>query len=135
MVAARGITPVLRFALEEARLRKGTLYVLYVREVAFFYGGGAAPVGKLKWQDDPQAAAIMALCLKVGEECDVAVMPVYVASTTPSATIVEVASTLGVDILMLGAAQRSTMSRLLKGDVITQVAEGLPESIELVLHG
>src|ERR1043166_8879826 len=32
MVAARGITPVLSFALDEARLRKATLCVLYVKE-------------------------------------------------------------------------------------------------------
>src|SRR6201993_668869 len=40
MVAARGITPVLTFALEEAQLRKATLCVLYVREISIFYGGG-----------------------------------------------------------------------------------------------
>ena len=36
MVAARGITPVLRFALDEAQLRKATLCVLYVKEIAVF---------------------------------------------------------------------------------------------------
>jgi hypothetical protein len=34
LVAARGFTPVLRFALEEARLRQGNLYVLYVKQLA-----------------------------------------------------------------------------------------------------
>ncbi|MBI3191181.1 MAG: amino acid permease, partial [Pedosphaera parvula] len=34
LVAARGLTPVLRFAMEEARLRQATLYVLYVKELA-----------------------------------------------------------------------------------------------------
>ena len=34
MVAARGITPVLRFALDEAQLRKAMLCVLYVKELA-----------------------------------------------------------------------------------------------------
>ena len=42
MVAARGVTPVLSFALEEAQLRKATLCVLYVKEIAVFYGGGPA---------------------------------------------------------------------------------------------
>src|SRR6266566_7510350 len=45
MVAARGVTPVLGFALEEAQLRKATLCVLYVKEIAVFYGGGPAALG------------------------------------------------------------------------------------------
>ena len=40
MVAARGITPVLSFALDEAQLRKATLCVLYVKEIAVYYAGG-----------------------------------------------------------------------------------------------
>src|SRR5881396_1520058 len=40
MVAARGVTPVLAFALDEAVLRKATLYVLYVKEIAVYYTGG-----------------------------------------------------------------------------------------------
>jgi nucleotide-binding universal stress UspA family protein len=138
MVAARGVTPVLRFALNEASLRDATLYVLYVREVAFFIGGvNPAPTKspRPKWQDDPQASAIMSLCLKAGEEYGVPVMPVYVVSTNPAGTIIDISATLGVDILMLGSAHRTTMARLLKGDVVTQVATGLPEEIELVIHG
>jgi amino acid transporter/nucleotide-binding universal stress UspA family protein len=137
MVAARGVTPVLRFALNEATLRKATLYVLYVREVAFFIGGTdpSTKSTRPRWQDDPQAAAIMSLCLKAGEEYGVPVMPVYVVSTNPAGTITDICATMGVDILMLGSAHRSTMARLLKGDVVTQVATGLPEEIELVIHG
>lgn len=138
MVAARGVTPVLRFALNEAALRKATLYVLYVREVAFFIGGtNPAPTktSRPKWQEDPQAAAIMSLCIKAGEEYGVPVMPVYVVSTNPAGTITDISATMGVDILMLGSAHRTTMARLLKGDVVTQVATGLPEEIELVIHG
>src|SRR6266540_2218830 len=45
MVAARGLTPVLTFALEEAQLRKATLCVLYVKEIAIFYGGRQSRTG------------------------------------------------------------------------------------------
>ena len=41
MVAARGITPVLNFALDEAQLRKAILCVLYVKEIAVYFAGGA----------------------------------------------------------------------------------------------
>ncbi len=135
MVAARGVTPVLRFALEYAALKKATLCVLYVREVAVFLSGPAGASGRPKWQEDPEAAAIMSLCLKLGEELGVPVLPVYAVSGEPASTILDSAATLGVDYLMLGASHRLSMARLLKGDVITQVASGLPESIQLIIHG
>ena len=55
MVAARGVTPVLRYAIEEAQLRKASLCVLYVREVAVFPTGPT--MKRMKWQEDPEAAA------------------------------------------------------------------------------
>ena len=46
MVAARGINPVLNFALEEAQLRKAVLCVVYVKEiVGLFFGGPATDSG------------------------------------------------------------------------------------------
>src|SRR5881227_3988391 len=55
MVAARGITPVLSFAMDEAQLRKATLFVLYVKEVAVYFTAAGTPLGRSKWQDDPEA--------------------------------------------------------------------------------
>ena len=46
MVAARGITPVLSLRLDEAQLRKATLCVLYVKEIAVFYAGGPTVPGR-----------------------------------------------------------------------------------------
>jgi len=135
MVAARGITPVLRFALDYAALKKATLCVLYVKEVAVFMAGAPREGGRPKWQDDPHAAAIMNLCLKLGQEMGVPVLAVYAVSSEPAATILDSAATLGVDYLMLGASHRLSLTRLLKGNVIEQVAAGLPEDIELIIHG
>lgn len=135
LVAARGATPVLKYALTEARLHKAVLYVLYVKEVAVILGGTSAPTGKTGWQNDPNAAAIMSLMLKLGEEVDVCVQPIYIASNAPAETIVDVAATLGADTVMLGAPHRSGMARLLKGNVVESVASQLPENIELVIHG
>ena len=79
MVAARGITPVLSYALDEAQLRKASLYVVFVKEIAVYYGAG--PVrGRARWQDDSEANAILSLMLKLGCERDIAVMPVYAVS-------------------------------------------------------
>jgi amino acid transporter/nucleotide-binding universal stress UspA family protein len=133
MVAARGVTPVLRYAIEEAQLRKASLCVLYVKEVAVFPAGPA--MKRMKWQDDPEASAIMCLVLRIGEERGVVVMPVFASSDDAANTILDLSATLGVDYLMLGASHRSTLRHLLRGSVVETVASGLPEDIQLIIHG
>jgi nucleotide-binding universal stress UspA family protein len=136
LVSARGLTPVLKFALNEARLHKAVLYVLYVKEVAVLLGGAQPSQSKAaKWQDDSQAAAIMSLMLRLGDETNVCVQPIYAVSSDPAGTIVDVAATLGADMVMLGSTHRSNLARLLKGNVVERVASQLPEDIDLIIHG
>jgi amino acid transporter/nucleotide-binding universal stress UspA family protein len=135
MVAARGITPVLSFALDEAQLRKGILYVLFVKEIAVYFGGGPAQVGRAKWQEDPEANAIMTLMLKLAAERAICVTPVYAVSPDAATTILDTAATLGVDYLLIGTSHRRTLSALLRGNVVNDVAEQLPDSIRLVIFG
>lgn len=134
MVAARGITSVLSFALDEAVLRKATLCVLYVKEIAVYYGG-SAPLGRSRWQDDPEANAIMSLMLRLGAERGVCVLPVYAVSEDAAATILDLSATLGVDYLLIGASQRTALTHLLRGSVVTNVAQQLPDEIQLVIFG
>jgi amino acid transporter/nucleotide-binding universal stress UspA family protein len=135
MVAARGITGVLGFALDEAQLRKAALYVLYVKEIAVFYAGGPTVPGRAKWQTDPEAAAIMSTVLKLGAERDVCVLPLYAVSEDAATTILDLAATLGIDYLIIGASQRTAMTKLLRGSVATNVAAQLPDSIHLLIYG
>ena len=135
MVAARGITNVLAFALDEAKLRNACLYVLYVKEVAVYYTGGPTERGRPKWQDDPEANAIMSLMIKLGGERDISVQPVYAVSEDTATTILDLSATLGVDFLVIGASQRPAMAKLLRGSVATSVASQLPESIQLLIFG
>ncbi|HEX4668200.1 MAG TPA: amino acid permease, partial [Chthoniobacterales bacterium] len=135
MVAARGINPVLNFALEEAQLRRAVLCVVYVKEIAVYFSGAPAVLGKAKWKDDAQARAIMSLMLKEGEARGVCVQPVYAVSEDASATILDLAATLGVDYIILGASQRRSLADLLRGSVATQIAQHLPDSIRLVIFG
>ncbi len=135
MVAARGITPVLSFALDEAQLRKATLCVLYVKEIAVYYAGGPTFRGRARWQDDPEAQAIMSLMLKLGAERNICVLPVYAVSEDAAATILDLSATMGVDFLMIGATQRHALANLLRGSVATSVAQQLPDSIQLVIYG
>jgi amino acid transporter len=135
MVAARGITPVLGFALDEAQLRKAALYVLFVKEVAVYFSGGPASLGRAKWHDDPEANAIMSLMMKLGAERDICVVPMYAVSQDAAATIVDLSATMGVDYLVIGATQRTALINLLRGSVVTSVAQHLPESIQLLIFG
>ncbi|MBA2243016.1 MAG: amino acid permease [Chthoniobacterales bacterium] len=136
MVAARGITPVLGFALDEAQLRKAVLCVLYVKEVAVYFSAAPTALGRrARWQEDPEANAIMSLVLKEGEERGVCVLPVYAVSENAAATILDLSATMGVDYLMIGASQRSAMAHLLRGSVVTNVTEQLPDEIRLVIFG
>ena len=135
MVAARGITPVLGFALDEAQLRKASLFVLFVKEVAVYYTAAGTRLGRAKWEDDAEANAIMSLMMKLGAERDVSVVPVYAVSQDASATVVDLAATMGVDYLVIGASQRTAMAKLLRGSVATNIAQHLPDTIQLIIFG
>jgi amino acid transporter/nucleotide-binding universal stress UspA family protein len=135
MVAARGVTPVLRFALEEAKLRQGPLYVLYVKELAVSLPGSVGAAERPRWQEDRRAAEIMYGMLELGRETGVQVVPVYTISDNPSMSILDLSATLGIDLLILGATHRQTLASLLKGNVVAEVANNLPPNIQLVIHG
>jgi nucleotide-binding universal stress UspA family protein len=134
-VAARGVTPVLRFALDEARLRQATLYVLYVKELAVTVPGPLPSMEAPRWQHDRQAREIMYTMLALGKENGVTVIPLYAVSDDPAATILDQAATLGADLLMLGSRHRRTLAGILKGDIVTAVANNLPENIQLIIYG
>jgi amino acid transporter/nucleotide-binding universal stress UspA family protein len=135
LVAARGVTPVLSFAIEEARLRQGNLYVLFVKELAVALPGRLDLTQRPRWQDDPQASRIMYRVVELGRQNGISVIPLYLVSENPAASILDLAATLGVDILMLGAPHRRTLVSILKGNVVMAVARNLPENIQLVIHG
>jgi nucleotide-binding universal stress UspA family protein len=134
LVAARGFTPVLRYALEEAKLRQGNLYVLYVKQLSVNLPGPLANPERPRWQSDRQAAEIMYGMFDLAQSAGVQVLPVYAVSDNPAATILDITATLGVDILMLGAPHRTALTKLLRGDVVTEVAQNLPDNIQLVIH-
>lgn len=129
LVAARGLTPALHFAIEEARLRKATLYVLYVNEIAVQLLGTRGA----RWQDNPQASHIFNEIRKIAPE--VPIVPLYSVSDAPAVTILDAAATLGIDLLILGGSHRSSFVKLLKGNVVTEVARDLPPSIKLLIYG
>jgi amino acid transporter/nucleotide-binding universal stress UspA family protein len=135
LVAARGLTDVLRFALEEAKLRGAVVYVLFVKEVAVNLPVGMPISQSSRWQDDPEAFPIMSAMIEKGREVNVSVIPVYAVSESPAGTILDLSATLGIDMLILGSTNRSRLVTLLKGNVALEVARNLPENIRLVIYG
>lgn len=135
MVAARGWTPVLHFALEEARLRGAILYVLYVRLVSVSMPSPAAQQEPPKWQNDRPAAEIMQGMKELATVASVRMLPVYAVSDDVATSVLDLSATLGIDMLVLGAPQRSGLAALLRGDVVTEVAKHLPDTIQLLIHG
>ncbi len=127
LVAVRGVTDTLRFAVEEARLRNAALYVLFVREINV-----AVPAGE-SISDDPEAQRVFAKAKEVAG--DSPMIPIYAISNAPDEVILDQAATLGVDYVILGSSGRARMVRLLKGDMVTRITERLPEEIKLLIYG
>jgi L-asparagine transporter-like permease/nucleotide-binding universal stress UspA family protein len=128
LVAARGWTPALQFALEECRTRGLTLLVLYIREVAVQFEGLNAD-----WRSDLEARVLFSRVLSEADGAKIS--PLYSASDSPADTIIDIAATFGVDTVILGGSKRATLVNLLKGNVVTRVAANLPEPMHLIVIG
>jgi nucleotide-binding universal stress UspA family protein/L-asparagine transporter-like permease len=127
LVAARGWTPALQFALEESRVRGSQLLVLYIREVAINIDMGG------KWQEDPEAQTLFTRL--ENETKGLKVNKLFSISDSPADTIIDIAATFGVDTVVLGGSRRATFVNLLKGNVVARVAANLPETMHLIVIG
>ena len=128
LCAIRSAGRTLDFALREARKAGARLYLLFVREQPFMT---EQDVGR-KWEEDPEASAIFAEAKqKAGDQ-----QPLFAYAVSPSAaeTIVDVAATLGASRVILGSPQRSALINLLRGNVIREVSNSLPEEIDLLVY-
>src|SRR5438477_9662146 len=128
LCAIRGTGRTLDFALREARRTGSRLYLLFVREQAFMTEEDA----RRKWQDDEEASRVFNEAKqKAGDQ-----PPLFAYAVSPSAaeTIVDIAATLGASRLILGAPQRNALINLLRGNVIREVSNLLPEEIDLLVY-
>ena len=89
---------------------------------------------RAKWQDDPEAQPSCPPC-EARRRTEFCVLPVYAVSEDAASTILDLSATLGVDYLIIGASQRTAMAKLLRGSVVTNVAQQLPDSIKLIIYG
>jgi amino acid transporter/nucleotide-binding universal stress UspA family protein len=128
LCAIRSAGRTLDFALHEAARLESRLYLLFVREQPFMT---EEDVGR-KWQQDQEASEIFAEAKRKAAN----ITPLFCYAVSPSAaeTIVDVAATLGVARVILGAPQRSALVNLLRGNVIREVSSSLPDEIDLLVY-
>jgi K+-sensing histidine kinase KdpD len=127
LVAVRGHGDrLLRYACEEAQLRKAMLFVLNVRPIAV--------TGDLPYKIPAETIAANGWMQQVCSEYKVPFRVISILSPEVAYTIAEHAATLGVDRLILGSTQRSLVEQALRGDVIRTVSELVPEEIQLVIY-
>jgi amino acid transporter/nucleotide-binding universal stress UspA family protein len=128
LCAIRGTGRTLDFALREARETRRRLYLLFVREQPFMTEQDA----KRKWQEDAEASAVFAEAKQKAADHQ----PLFCYAVSPSAaeTIVDVAATLGASRLILGAPRRHAVINMLRGNIIRDVSNLLPEEIDLLVY-
>jgi nucleotide-binding universal stress UspA family protein len=114
--------------LREARRTGSRLYLLFVREQVFITKQDAGR----RWQEDDEASRVFREAeRKAGDH-----QPLFAYAVSPSAaeTIVDIAATLGASRLILGAPKRNALVKLLRGNVIREVSDLLPEEIDLIVY-
>ncbi|MFN2542768.1 MAG: universal stress protein [Chthoniobacterales bacterium] len=128
LCAVRGTGRTLDFALREARETGRRLYLLFVREQPFMTEHDT----KRKWPEDDEARNIFEEAKRKAGDYQ----PLFAYAVSPSAaeTIVDVAATLGASRVIVGAPQRNALLNLLRGNVIREVSNLLPEEIDLLVY-
>ena len=128
LCAIRGTGRTLDFALREARETGRRLYLLFVREQRFMTEQDT----KRKWQEDPEASEIFASAKsKAGDRPP---LFCYAVSESAAETIADVAATLGASRLILGAPRRNALVNILRGNLVREVSDLLPEEIDLLVY-
>ena len=128
LCAIRGTGRTLDFALREARETGRRLYLLFVREQRFMTDQDT----KRKWEEDPEASEIFAAARsKAGDR-----QPLfcYAVSESAAETIADIAATLGASRLILGAPRRNALVNILRGNLVREVSDLLPEEIDLLVY-
>ncbi|EQD54674.1 hypothetical protein B1B_09569, partial [mine drainage metagenome] len=58
----------------------------------------------------------------------------YAVSQDVAYTILDFAATYGVEAVLMGVSKRGLLARSLQGDILTAVADQLPQDITLLVH-
>jgi len=127
MCAIRGVGKTLDFAIEESKQTHRPLYLLFIRTLPVL----TEQDYKRKWQEDEEARAIF-LHAK-SQAGGHPVYPCYAVSDAVAHTIVDITATMGASYLILGAPERGGLVNLLRGSIIREISDNLPDDIHLLV--
>ena len=128
MLAARGRFQS-EFAVDLARRRGGTLFAVYVRTIRIMdLRPGQAPT----LDEDEAAQQALGTTALLAKEAGVPFIPIYAVSADIAEEILDHTVTYGCDTLIMGKTRRSAFARKLEGDVVSQVADNLPDEVALI---
>ena len=126
--AIRGLGKTLEFALEEAKLSRRPLYLLFIRALPVLSEADQ----NRRWADDEEARTVFSQAKKMANGHPV--FPCYAVSDSVAETIVDITATMGASLLILGAPVRNRLLHLLRGDIVQRVSENLPDDIHLLVY-
>jgi amino acid transporter len=126
--AVRGIGRTLDFAIAEAKETDRPLYLLFVREQPVLAPGDR----RRKWTEDAEASAIFTYARDNAD--GVQILPCYAVSDSAADTIVDITATVGASRLIVGAPQRNMLVNLLRGNIIKNISDILPEEIHFLVY-
>jgi amino acid transporter/nucleotide-binding universal stress UspA family protein len=127
MCAIRGLGKTLDFAIELAGQTHRPLYLLFVRTMPVL----TEQDYKRKWQEDDAAREIFLHAKsKAGGH---PIYPCYAVSDAVAHTIVDITATMGAADLILGAPERGGLVNLLRGNIIREISDNLPDDIHLLV--
>lgn len=131
LVATRGNTGLVKFAVRQAKQNNANLFVLFVRELAVMFPGQAPA---LSAAEDADATNVFRESERMAIEAGVPLQMIYATSDAPAEVILDSAGTYAADQVILGISRRAAVMRALRGDVIETVAANLPEESTLLIH-
>lgn len=128
MLAARGRDNA-EYAVDLARRTGASLFTIYVRTLRVMdLQPGRVP----GIEDDHAAQEALGTVAVLAKQAGVPFVPIYVTSPDIAYEILDYTATYGCETLIMGKSRRSLLSRRVSGDVVSQVAEALPEGVALV---
>ena len=134
LVATRGGRRLLEFAAHYCHRTNATMYVLFVRQLNVVMTGGGDGARAHNVHEDQDAVKAFAQAAEICQKAGVPMLPMYVVSPDVAYTILDFAATYGVEAVLMGVSRVGAILRALRGDVISAVADNLPEDISLLIH-
>ncbi|MBI3251759.1 MAG: universal stress protein [Candidatus Omnitrophica bacterium] len=106
---------------------ESVVYALFVEEKP---PGWAYPT-----EVEPSQASVQILnqVVQEFEKKGITAVPLWNLGDDPGGIIVKTSKELGLDTVMIGATRRTTLERLLKGEVLKKISEQLPQEKHLVI--